>query len=1794
MINLKQLCAAIDAYAFLQTGLRKTGQFKSYRPVAIQKHQDGMDVYIPLKFGQTIIEEPVKTFAEAFLRLSPIDGQKLVSELSPAIREIPVVEHIPYNKCLKIGLTQGDISAAACVTDWNKVLPAEVLRAFDDCYSKKQLLKIATIASLEDVDTKFKTDEYNLIVAADGTYYDMTPVDHRELVRKGYSEALDENGSAMRLADFSDNVILTDATNNKLVVSNTMGYIVGLDMSGYRPFSIVSARQLLRDTYISYNDVTGPYYSEISTALEEADRKIANTTWASWFTMLVNTPTVAISQVQNKLEAYWTSLLAKTQEDMRMSYYQYLCTFRPLVKSLLYYGKKIPAYDTAKNMREESAFDCDVSNLPGVQGYMPHQVDVLAKTKNSKLNVLQVGTGGGKSLITITDISNKLKSGQIKKPLVIMPTKLLGQYSSEIFNFSENNLNCFVYGRDTAASYKKAYDMKRDAIEDADKNLPPNTIYLVGYDLLKSSKDFAGNSYTKSYLGQEQDTYPIADYLAKQGFDAVYLDEAHKIKNESGRLSRIVRSILTGVDYITCMSGTLIYNNVKDLQSIVSICAPEASRYDYEAKGYLNAMNDLDIKFIAKEQKDWAAFLPKFKDYLVPVRLPESYAEAYKNAEQEIMTQIINDPTLAEYKAYLSGESDVELDEEAEEKIQFIMNMRFNKLETIINAPDKAGFDAISPKVKAFDDIIDAHEAHGKYANIDFSKSGDKKIFAFGYNKNVSEHIYNHSKHKDIICWYHGDKNVITQFLTDPKKRVLLADITSIAEGWNFQVCDTCVPGNTRVLIDEHTAVPIKDIYDNPEITHVLGYDLESKKIKKYKILDKSKKLLKPEDNTVRIEYVDSRTGKCGNATFTGNHKIYTKNRGYVRADEITSKDILVTFGGKFEDMRVYNGEILSSEDKETARKRDQIYVTKQGAAFKRGIKRLRKLQKTSEYKATLSKAIKRAFKDPVHYENLIKSRYEVWQRPEYREKMAQCRQEWLNSEEREELLSYRRESSYWKKKRRKASLKAWDKRGRKVRRAKVWTRAGKLEEQSTLLHNLVQEYLASPSCKVARKIRFLINCRNLVKVSSEDKKLIKSIIAQIPELAREARSNVSKAMWSKRTDEEKAAIFEKILKTKSTFPNHCEQAVIDLGIDNLIPTGDGSYWVTLELNGKKQLKNPDFIVNTTGKSTFNVNKDRTYKVVEIIGDRKYTGRDKNYDKALIKAYKKVGIECLILDEGDCRKKNAERLKHTKARLESFVNNHYLVIRKVAHNVNFRDKYKYDLTIDKVHNFFVAGHRNQPVMLVHNCIALQQLFTPGQTQQAIARVFRPKIGDASRPVVHNIAIAVNNTVDMVKFARLLYKKCMVNSVYYANDPAYNSMASNYGLNKLPRVSLSIKSITEYEDDASLNQLGFFTAATALNDWNSRIIDLSKAKLIKDAADRLGKNPADIDLAKDILIPATHNERDIDGSKKVWTAKPVGFSPKSNALTLEQAIANLLSDFTGPESEEKSVIKNALQGARVITAFGPGIIYRVATARSKPASTITIGSNNIVLANSEVFIDDDPVENALLQQMLQAKPTKPVIPVKELQDELTDEDISDDLENDDSGLDIYPGIVNNQAALVDTNGYKLDGFVELGPILYSKIKNKSTIAKILDFVTNSSDYDFDQLTVDELEKLRQRMVNQAKSYATESKMYPKIKKWARLQKLPSKTKVLEPFIVYVDDEAMLCISLKHSRHARKLIGKKFTSGMTPFKSQSNFSVLFAKGPNSLAKELKKIESEYSLNNAQETYDLAAKVKVKSKI
>lgn len=1282
-MNIKSLTVALNLFSYLHEGNLNKNAYKKFNPVSIRQDKKGFYINISSPFNDFISEKTLGEFLEFPIKndRTVIDNyQKVLSSLPQEVKDIPFDLN---GKHLVVFLDNATVASSAGMSSVEGILPAEVLKSFQQSLITNTDFSVASLSALKTVNTKFNTDEYGLIVGPDGTFYYMNPVNNIIAVQQGYKVSLDDEGKIIRKDDFANNIVLTDATNSRLVVSNTDGNLVGIDLRGYRQFTTTSALILLSNKYItpSYTMPDG-MYTRITNALKEIDIDIATTTWSHWFLYLSSRATIEMQNIQKELEVYWKASLKKSQEELKLSYYQYLTNYMPYLISLLYYGKKIPVLLQDRNNKEVKPFDTNLSNLDGVEGYLPHQLDVLSKTQKSNLNILQVGTGGGKSIITISDIVAKLKAGKIKKPLVLMPTKLIGQYASEIYKFSKNEINVFTYSNETIINYRRAYNGEPDAITKADKNLPTNTIYLCGYNLLKSSKSWDGRADKTFYLGKPVEVFPIAEYLAKQGFDAVYMDEAHKLKNETGKLTGIVRSLLTSAKEITCMSGTLIYNSVNDLKSILSLCAPEANTYDLEADGYLKPMEQLGITFIAKKERDWAAFLPKFKDYLVSVDLQDDLMEAYKNAEKDVFTQIQNDPMLAKYQKYLTQGVDatMEIDDDDEEQLQKIMFAHFQKLEQIINAPDLMGYNAVSPKVKAFDDIVDAHEKGQTYQGIDFTNSKDKKIFAYGINKVVSEEIMKWSKHKDIMVHYSsGDKGAITKFLTDPKIKILIADITSIAEGFNFQLADTV-------------------------------------------------------------------------------------------------------------------------------------------------------------------------------------------------------------------------------------------------------------------------------------------------------------------------------------------------------------------------------------------------------------------------------------------------------------------------------------------------------------------------------IKVQVSLTPGQDSQAVARVFRPKVGDASRPVVNSITLAVNDTVDMIKFARLLYKKTQANSIYNANDKDYQQLVINYGLDKLPKVSLSLKSITEFENRVELERLGFFTAATAYNVWNSATLEKSKQKLIKETATRLGISPEQVDLSKDLLIPVSH-DKEITGSKKVWTCKPNGFTNGGNLLTLEQAIINFLDSYEGEKGTEKKATINFFKGKEVFTTFGKGNIYEPSIHNSCPASLVTIDNKNIRLANSEILVLDELTDLKSLEEF-KAKPAIPVVPVSEFEDDENDIiDDSSDVEN--AGLEMFVGIVNNQPALVDVNGYDLKGFKELGPVVYTKILTKSAFAKIKNYVENSK-LSFNEEFMHELDKAQARFLKNNVRYASEASLYPKIKIWQRRQLLPQKEGIVEPFITSVNDEIFLIISVKHSRKAKQLVGKKIAPGTTNFKLQKDFSVMFVKGPNNANKQLKIIERLYGLVNAEEVYSQANLIKLKGKM
>jgi len=121
--------------------------------------------------------------------------------------------------------------------------------------------------------------------------------------------------------------------------------------------------------------------------------------------------------------------------------------------------------------------------------------------------------------------------------------------------------------------------------------------------------------------------------------------------------------------------------------------------------------------------------------------------------------------------------------------------------------------------------------------------------------------------------------------------------------------------------------------------------------------------------------------------------------------------------------------------------------------------------------------------------------------------------------------------------------------------------------------------------------------------------------------------------------------------------PNKLEQLVDSLSPYYVVYAGDGSYWVRCK--GSTRSRNPDFVV--LGDEQFKrylkgekLNNLRTSATIEVFGDywhsEKFTGMDrKTHEQDVINYYKRAGIDCLVLWEGNIhRDSNAAKKKITK------------------------------------------------------------------------------------------------------------------------------------------------------------------------------------------------------------------------------------------------------------------------------------------------------------------------------------------------------------------------------------------------------------------------------------------------------------------------------------------------------------------------------------------------------------------
>jgi hypothetical protein len=161
-----------------------------------------------------------------------------------------------------------------------------------------------------------------------------------------------------------------------------------------------------------------------------------------------------------------------------------------------------------------------------------------------------------------------------------------------------------------------------------------------------------------------------------------------------------------------------------------------------------------------------------------------------------------------------------------------------------------------------------------------------------------------------------------------------------------------------------------------------------------------------------------------------------------------------------------------------------------------------------------------------------------------------------------------------------------------------------------------------------------------------------------------------------------------------------------------------------------------------------------------------------------------------------------DTVRKGKARLESFINNHYLKVIHVQRNrnVNTIGKYRYDLEVEGNHNYFAVTTHNQggrsgyvPItpVLVHNC---ETVWNPGTLEQGNSRVNRPELKKESRRTkIYFDWVMADRTIDITKISRLISKLIANAKFENADNTTYESIPD------VPVMKMTLDTVQEHND-----------------------------------------------------------------------------------------------------------------------------------------------------------------------------------------------------------------------------------------------------------------------------------------------------------------------------------------------------------------------------------------------------------
>lgn len=264
------------------------------------------------------------------------------------------------------------------------------------------------------------------------------------------------------------------------------------------------------------------------------------------------------------------------------------------------------------------------TDRPGMQLF-PHQAECLAILKNHpRFAVLDISPGGGKTTIGIADIAMTYADGLIKRPFIICPNGLVGNWAEDIHKHMEGRWNVIPITTETYGTWGD------EKLTEMIKNAPANTVVIVGNSFLGNRGKFQlilGNSV--------ENVSDSLEFCKKFHPDYIFIDESHRMRNLGSGIHKIVKSMMqiSSVKFGRIGTGTFIQNVLSDAVGQTALYNAQVFRtkeeFDNANKAMISSIGGEEVfdykpdapqtvrrrlgefaTIISYKRKEWAFMLP--------------------------------------------------------------------------------------------------------------------------------------------------------------------------------------------------------------------------------------------------------------------------------------------------------------------------------------------------------------------------------------------------------------------------------------------------------------------------------------------------------------------------------------------------------------------------------------------------------------------------------------------------------------------------------------------------------------------------------------------------------------------------------------------------------------------------------------------------------------------------------------------------------------------------------------------------------------------------------------------------------------------------------------------------------------------------------------------------------------------------------------------------------------------------------------------------------------------------------